>query len=146
MSTIIEESSADPIRPPGLQPLQGDRLWKPHEDGYWTNLREQWGSATDLNEADDEAHNPDMQHIRHLEDHSQGSHGSEDDMNDGVDFLTADGTVFRIVLAHGLQHVQERDSGGSPAVHRTTTLDGQPNPRHINRTPLTDAVSLHFPP
>jgi hypothetical protein len=146
MSTIVEEPSADPIRPPGLLPLPSDRLWKPHEDKYWRNLREQWGSTVDLNEDDDVTHRAETDtdvHVRHLQDHSKNSHGSEDDMHD-IDICTANGTVFHIVLAHGEQHAPERDSGGSPAVHRT--VGGQPGPRHINHTPLTDALSLHFPP
>jgi hypothetical protein len=142
MSTIIEEPSAGPIHPPGLLPLPNDRLWKPHEDKYWTQLREQWNSAVDLNEADHVAPSAEShaKHVQHLDDHS---HGSEEDMDD-IDLCTANGTVFRIVLAHGDQHAQERDSGGSPAAHRTMGI--QPGPRHINHTPLVDALSLHFPP
>ncbi|KAG8770288.1 hypothetical protein FRC16_006396 [Serendipita sp. 398] len=49
-----QEEEQVPRRPPGLLPLAGERLWQPHEDGYWKSLREQWGSTLDFHEEEEE--------------------------------------------------------------------------------------------
>lgn len=152
MNPTSEDSSAGPSRPPGLLPLPGDRLWKPHEEKYWMNLREQWGSTLDLNDDEDDIDHANS-HIRQLhndENHSRTGHGSEEGENmHDIDLCTANGTVFRIVLAHGEQGAQECDSGGIPATRRShdaATVTERPTVRYINQTPLADAVALHLPP
>ncbi|CAG7847652.1 SubName: Full=Uncharacterized protein {ECO:0000313/EMBL:CCA72477.1} [Serendipita indica DSM 11827] len=79
-----------PRNPPGL-PLPADRLWQPHEDGYWRKLREEWGSTLDLNKVEDDQERIDGEDM------------------DEVDLATANGTVFRIVLADDGRNAHSHD-------------------------------------
>lgn len=88
-------------------------------------------------------------------DHGSSSSSSSEDENemDDVDLTTANGTVFRIVLAHGDQRRPECERTGGSVATRTRSLEhhqeraGLPlSTRSINRAPLTDAISLHLPP
>jgi len=143
MKAVSEAPSTTghPIRPPGLLPLPNERLWKPHEDKYWTSLRKQW--AADFDESSG----------------SQNGHDSSSDDHeemDNVDLTTAhDGTLFRIVLPSSIAvHAeQECDTGG--AAHTRTRSNGHEpqragpalGSRGINHsTPIADAISLHLPP
>jgi hypothetical protein len=158
-----------PIHPPGLvPPSQEERLWRPHEDKYWQNLREMWGSTLDLHEADNHAsgHADKSNNNRSIEDHHQDRDDDDDGMHDvdinprdDLDLTTAGGTVFRIVLADGQNQptvsVLERDNtdvappaGGSHLLSHSNanTERSATNWNHRNSTPLNDALALHLPP
>lgn len=149
-----------PIHPPGLVPPSSEeRLWRPHEDKYWQNLREMWGSTLDLHEADNHADGRVHPNDHSVEDHDRdGMHDVDINAREDLDLCTAGGTVFRIVLADGQNQptvsVMERDNsdvaprhpptGGARLSHsaeRSAT-----NSNHRNSTPLNDALALHLPP
>lgn len=132
-----------PIRPPGLLPLPGERLWKPHEDKYWSSIREMWGSNLDLTDPDNE----DSVNRFSTYDNHTSRHQSKDDIQED-DLETANGTVFRIVLPNQPQKATiERDNDLATAGGRTSSERIAGAPRNsINHTPLSNAIALHLPP
>jgi len=143
----ISESTihGQPTRPPGLLPLVGERLWKPHEDSYWASLREMWGSNVDLAETRDDNDRVRSVALAHNE-------AGQDDLKEDLlnaDLCTENGTVFRIVLPNKPQSTTaERDNNHAPAGGRTSYggTTGAPRRPSINHTPISDALALHLPP
>lgn len=133
-----------PTRPPGLLPLPGERLWKPHEDKYWHSIREMWGSDVDLT---DPEHEEDARRSSSPCESEPSPSDSKDEMRN-EDLCTANGTVFRIILPGQAQNTTvERDINLVTAGGRTSSEGTTGAPRtSINHTPLSNAIALHLPP
>ncbi|KAG8830813.1 hypothetical protein FRC17_004180 [Serendipita sp. 399] len=114
---IAADEDTTPRRPPGLLPLPGERLWQPHEDGYWKSLRAQWGSTLDIHEEDE-----DSATVEESEESASAASTAASAMrsfsrSDAVPsqennmVVDEQGTVFHIVLP-------DRSTGPTPVNHK----------------------------
>lgn len=141
----IDETSihGQPTRPPGLIPLHSGRLWRPHEDQYWTSIRNMWGSHIDLTGTHEE-------NDRHGSSAPASHETSQYDPKKAIrdtDLCTENGAVFRIVLPNNAQKTAAEGDNNHVSAGRSSSERTTGAPRSsINHTPINDALALHLPP
>lgn len=142
-----DHSSQGPAHPPGLNPDQDERLWQPHEDQYWNNLRDMWGSNSDLNDPEhghdadtDEASSSSGSHSNSPAGSRRHSREANLNRNDPSRLVDTSGNMidtFKIDLPG--RH-------SNRTVGTQTSQERQGTNALTNSAPLTKALSIHLPP